>query len=322
MSIENGRDQSIVQWIADTIQANAPHLPLLSSNNYHLALPPAIPTQETNISGSTFPSEVRVRNITKRSHEGDACRYPTPETYSGQKRPRKERDNKKKAENLQEEVRRAERDAKMEFESWDQETPRPVGNKRRNLTDLDIASASSSASTTSKRSRNSSPTKSALLHTLPNPITLAKLRSPSFKTLAPEKLQRLYRRLEKIEAGFKTVPKSPRVALANDDDIHLGRDDICYDDEDARGARSRLGRSPSLEAVDDIVAEALECSLCADMEAGWNSSVHGPLLNLAKCRSEFASSIDVKNRCVFGFFVTRLELTPSEHSTVAKLIVE
>lgn len=154
----------------------------------------------------------------------------------------------------------------------------------------------------SKRPRVSSPTKAGLLSTLPNSIVQVSFKDPSFRKTAPEELQELWKHLRAIASGSEVIPCSLRSQLSayNHDELHLDDWDLYgdksyYNDADDTHKRSRLGASPMLKAVRNVIAEADLCSCCNDYEAGWNSAVHHYVLNLAKQESSCRETIDVKN---------------------------
>ncbi|EFQ36759.1 hypothetical protein CGRA01v4_15097 [Colletotrichum graminicola] len=72
-----------------------------------------------------------------------------------------------------------------------------------------------------------------------------------------------------MRASFHEYAKNGRVPRIDDSAF------------DASGQRDRLGPTPSVDDVRDILQEALRCQGLVHTEHGWNCSVHFPLLKLA-----------------------------------------
>lgn len=325
-STSPNKQQTIAQWIVNTRTATSPPISSFTDEEKEDQATPRRPIDRaTEIATLYDPaSQLSLNRFgKKRRRESNSQAptdiYPTPETQS-----------------LQEQQQQRSRGLKRRFRKMDKgesaetmTTPRASdnnsnSNKRKTFhveADRDTAMSVSSASSfppassshasslaftaRSKRSRNSSPTKSALLQTLPNPIKQELFHSTAFKQPGHVDLRRLYLHMARIAAGFETVPLSLRPELLDGDgsddddvDINLRLEHVYYDDKDKSMDRTLLGRAPSLETIDDIVAAARACSSRFDIEAGWNSSVHGPILNLAKRRSTSNDMVDVNNMYV------------------------
>lgn len=134
--------------------------------------------------------------------------------------------------------------------------------------------------TSSKRSRNSeNPTKaSSSVARQTNRLKAEgkydeKLMSDLDHTALPESLVQLQSDLKRLADGTGTLPSSLRSRLESTGDINTSRVDLFYDDQSNMYAL--------WERIQDIVKQAKRCRLRRDYEAGWNSAVHHPLLNLA-----------------------------------------
>lgn len=100
-----------------------------------------------------------------------------------------------------------------------------------------------------------------------------KLMSDLDNTTLPESLVQLRSDLKKLADGTGTLPNSLRPWLENTEDINTNRVDLFYDDQN--------DMYEMWERIQDIVKQAKRCRMRRDYEAGWNSAVHHPLLNLA-----------------------------------------
>ncbi|KAF2765932.1 hypothetical protein EJ03DRAFT_193743 [Teratosphaeria nubilosa] len=94
------------------------------------------------------------------------------------------------------------------------------------------------------------------------------------KDALPPPLAQLLTKVATLADGTDTLPQSLRPQLEQED-INASRQDLFYDDHN---------HMLSLwDQIEDLIKQARRCRLRRDYEAGWNSAVHHPLLNLA-CR--------------------------------------
>ncbi|KAK0886992.1 hypothetical protein LTR02_017642 [Friedmanniomyces endolithicus] len=152
--------------------------------------------------------------------------------------------------------------------------------------------ASSYSTTSSKRSRTSSPTKSsAAPRSLDKPIGTGDL-VVQMDTL-PEDMQQLMRAVKECADGFETVPedcKKPSSKHPNPPSAAETRSSTAL-----KPTVLSLGRAPTLDLGDRVSTRARECRATQEYEAAWNSLVHGPLLDYAQHTSRHHLRVDVAN---------------------------
>lgn len=171
-----------------------------------------------------------------------------------------------------------------------EETPRAssssqVGHQQGRLFQPTIAVPSfpppseSQGTSASQTSGRGSPTKTFIVTEL-DPGGIEKRILSSADTTLPRVLRRLLSEISKASNGFHILSRD----LKDEIDCLKEKDefgefseveDFAYVDPQTRDA---FGSTPSLEDVESLVEEARECQRTMQDEAGWNISVHYPLL--------------------------------------------
>jgi hypothetical protein len=158
-------------------------------------------------------------------------------------------------------------------------------------------SSHSSATTKSsaKRSRTSrpaSPTKRALLRTIPHSVRVEEYPKPKIPEKAPLNFKKLVDGILDFQIGLNTAPVALQAELRNSEERAFRRDDVFYAPSNPR---AQLGSSPTIAEIDRIIRKANEFEGTTDSEAAWNCFVHGPILALAEDYSTHSSHVSVKN---------------------------
>ncbi|KXS96109.1 hypothetical protein AC578_7766 [Pseudocercospora eumusae] len=181
-------------------------------------------------------------------------------------------------------------------------TRRPKKRKAGRAADGDGAgdgASESGTNTTGTQSdvsrRSSSPAKQInQLHTIPIPIVDALLSDIDIADL-PESTGALFHDLERCHRLRESVPLHFKDILRKEYPFRgVWQEDTIFklnapDDADPKTARG------TLEVLKGIAEQARELELYNELEAGWNSLCHGPLLILARCFSPYRNRIRIAN---------------------------
>ncbi|KAG9738132.1 hypothetical protein KCU59_g9116, partial [Aureobasidium melanogenum] len=166
------------------------------------------------------------------------------------------------------------------------------GSPRSSAASSSSMSLVSSGSKRSRRSAPASPSKRAMLRTIPSSIDFRAFRDSDIDKDAPLGFKSLVDQILDFAEGLDTVPAQLKDDLAQYSERSFRRPDIYYA---STHPRSRLGRSPTLAEVDRIVDLARELREDGDSEAAYNSLVHGPLFALALSLSHHSAGVAIKN---------------------------
>lgn len=161
-----------------------------------------------------------------------------------------------------------------------------------------------SRSTISESSRASSPSKPNILRSLQHPIRNQRLDTAKL----PDDANNLVRHIRRFAAGFETVPQDLRAFMQETypDDLELAQS-VEYGPSSERAS---FGGAPASRDIACICRQALGCQQRNEIEAAWNSHVHGPLLSLVGELSSHRSTIGSTN-------VTTARLNPRFKPMVA-----
>ncbi|KAK7545817.1 hypothetical protein JOL62DRAFT_327951 [Phyllosticta paracitricarpa] len=184
----------------------------------------------------------------------------------------------------------------------DGETPRPTRSAvlpKRPRNDATPSSNSSAVTSSSARSSARSPVKSVTDLTVSGvvaPISIETLLAESrLELVLGDSLTRLFRNLPALSNRGIIPGKLQSRIEATPQFQHLGLSDHqCYDDE---RPWEKIGSE--FDVIEDILESARECDSESKSEAGWNSTVHTKMLDVALRKREGIKWDDMTRATVF-----------------------
>lgn len=173
-------------------------------------------------------------------------------------------------------------------------TPKPKQTQKRPTPDDDEANESPS-----KKSRTSTTTSTrSVIRQTHDLVASGNYHNSDFLALSqpaslPEGIRTLLTGLRSAMEGESTLPRSLEAKLEEkaEQSFKNIRQSEYYNGHTAAPGDG----DPTWREIDMIVTEAKRCRLRNDIEAGWNSQVHGPLLTLATTLSRYSAAVHSVN---------------------------